>query len=156
MQMPQDFVDLLAAFAQAQVRYLVVGGYAVGVHDVPRFTKDIDLLIEPTAENVARCAQALQAFGAPAGVVQSMCDAGRDDVVWLGHAPLRIDLLQWIPGVAFAQAWERKTRVEWSGTPVWVIGLDDLIAAKVAAGRPQDKVDAQALRKVARRSGRMD
>lgn len=147
MAIPQDFVDLLAEFAQAQVRYMVVGGYAVGVHDVPRFTKDIDLLIDPVADNVARCASALQAFGAPEAVVDAMRRAGPDDVVWLGHPPLRIDLLLWIPGVVFDQAWERRVQTEWSGTPVAVLGLDDLIAAKRAAGRPQDRLDERALRK---------
>jgi hypothetical protein len=76
-----------------------------------------------------------------------MRSAGPDDVVWLGHPPLRIDLLLWIPGVVFGQAWERRVQTEWSGTPVAVLGLDDLIAAKRAAGRPQDRLDVRALRK---------
>ncbi|MBM4342154.1 MAG: nucleotidyltransferase [Deltaproteobacteria bacterium] len=147
MKIPRDFADLLEAFAAQGVQYLVVGGYAVGAHDVPRFTKDIDLLIDATPENRDRCTLALQEFGAPDAVVAAMRDAGPDDVVWLGQPPLRIDLLQSIPGIDFAQAWPRRLTLDLEGLSIEVIGLQDLIAAKQAAARPQDRRDARALRR---------
>lgn len=67
MDLPRDFKDLLQAFADAEVRYLIVGGYAVAFHARPRFTKDIDIWVEDSSDNLARLADALGRFGAPAG-----------------------------------------------------------------------------------------
>jgi len=146
MRLPRDFADLLAAFDAAHVRYLVIGGYAVGAHHVPRFTKDIDLLLDSAPDNMARSAEALTTFGAPDHIVAALRASRRDDVVWLGQPPLRIDLLQVVPGVDFDSAWERRLEAEWGGARVQVIGLDDLIASKLAAGRQKDKADVRALK----------
>ena len=144
MQIPEDFADLLAAFAQAHVRYLIIGGYALGVHSVPRFTKDIDIRLADGAENIRRCASALAIFGAPESVVGSMQTAGPDDVVWMGQPPLRIDLLQAIPGVSFDDAWNRRVTARWYDMDVDVLGLEDLIASK---GYNENKSSARAPRR---------
>jgi hypothetical protein len=66
MDLSRDFYDLLAAFGEAGVRYLLVGGHAVAAHSKPRYTKDIDVVwIDPDAENLQRVARALDPFGAP-------------------------------------------------------------------------------------------
>ena len=70
-----DFRDLLQAFADADVRYLLVGGYAVGFHAVPRFTKDLDLWVEPSADNLRSVGKALESFGAPAGTQERLAGA---------------------------------------------------------------------------------
>ncbi len=145
MALHQDFKDLLAVFAQEQVRYLLIGGYAVAFHSRPRFTKDIDLWLDPSSDNVERAAVALQLFGAPADVVETWRNAAADEIVFLGRPPVRVDLLRQVSGVDFAHAFARRDRAEWDGTPVSVIGIDDLIASKRAAGRPQDLLDVQAL-----------
>lgn len=144
-EIPQDFAELLAEFDAARVRYLVIGGYAVGYHDRPRTTKDLDLLLDASPDNVSRACDALARFGAPTRVITDLRSAARNEIVWLGNPPLRIDLLQEAPGVEFQGAWERRASDEWQGTPVQIISREDLIVAKRAAGREQDMIDAQNL-----------
>jgi predicted nucleotidyltransferase len=148
MELHPDFRDLLAEFAAENVRFLVIGGYAVGHYDRPRYTKDIDLWIGSRSENLAAVGRALESFGAPAHVVSALANARDDEIVWLGNPPLRIDFLRTIPGVEFADAWPRRVVVSWGGQEVPVIGLDDLILAKRAAGREQDLLDAKNLDRI--------
>lgn len=149
--LPPDFVDLLAAFGHAEVRYLVVGGYAVGYHDRPRTTKDLDLLLDPMPENIQRACDALLEFGAPADVAAHLRAAGPDEVVWLGHPPLRVDFLRDVPGVGFADAWARRVTDVWGGVGVCVMSVDDLIRTKRASGREQDLIDARNLERARQR-----
>lgn len=141
----QDFKDLLAAFARASARYLLVGGYAVAFHSRPRFTKDIDIWVDADPANVERVARALEDFGAPPAVVSAARTARADEIVYFGHPPVRVDLLRELPGLRFDDAWPRHVDDVWDGVPVSVIGFDDLLAAKRAAGRAQDLVDVQTL-----------
>jgi hypothetical protein len=151
MALHQDFKDLLEAFATERVRYLLIGGYAVAFHSRPRFTKDIDLWIDPVPDNVECTARALEQFGAPPDVVQAWRSAGADEIVYLGRPPVRIDLLRAVSGADFAEAYARRATGEWDSVSVSVIGLDDLIAAKRAAGRPQDLLDIKMLERAPRR-----
>ncbi|MGM0577139.1 MAG: nucleotidyltransferase [Myxococcota bacterium] len=148
MELQQDFADLLQAFADARVRYLLVGGYAVGFHARPRFTKDIDLWLDAAEANIQRAAEALTAFGAPPDVVELLRNAGSDEIVYLGKPPFRVDLFRSIPGLDFDDAYARRIVETWSGVTVSVIGLEDLIASKRETDRPQDRLDLRALRKV--------
>lgn len=85
MDLPRAFEDLLAAFAAANVRYLLTGGYAVGVHDRPRTTKDLDLLLDATPENIHRACTALADFGAPESIVSDLRTAAKDEIVGGAH-----------------------------------------------------------------------
>ncbi len=143
--LPPDFVELLAAFDRADVRYLVIGGYAVGYHDRPRTTKDLDLLLDPAPENVRRAGDALRDFGAPPGVVADLEAATGDEIVWFGSPPLRVDFLKHAPGIDFADAWSRRIVDRWHGVPVSIVSRDDLVRAKRTAGREQDLIDARNL-----------
>lgn len=145
MELPQDFVDLLLAFAEAEVHYLIVGGYAVAVHDRPRTTKDLDVLLDPDGDNLRRACLALDRFGAPGPIRDALSTASPDEIVWWGQPPLRIDLLQSAPGVDFRAAYARRMQVAFGEVNADVLSLDDLILAKRAAGRPQDLVDVQRL-----------
>ncbi|HEX4337664.1 MAG TPA: DUF6036 family nucleotidyltransferase [Polyangiaceae bacterium] len=145
MKLPPDFVDLLVEFANADVRYLIIGGYAVGFHDRPRTTKDLDVLLDADADNIAHAVAALVSFGAPDTVAKELVRATADEIVWFGTPPARIDLLKSAPGVDFTDAYGRRVEVEWSGAKARVISLDDLILSKHAAARPQDLVDAKHL-----------
>jgi hypothetical protein len=80
-------VDLLAAFADADVRYLIIGGYAVGFHDRPRATKDLDLLLADDPDNVERACRALAAFGAAPATIDALRHSQKDEVVWFGVPP---------------------------------------------------------------------
>ena len=152
LRLPRDFVDLLTEFERAAVRYVVLGGYAVGFHDRPRTTKDLDVLIDSTERNIERAAEALSAFGAPRGVVQAFRAASEDDVVWMGVPPVRIDLLRAADGVDFRSCYARRVRVAIGALETNLIGLDDLIANKQAADRLQDRADVKRLLRVRARA----
>ena len=147
--MYQDYKDLLSAFHAHGVKYLIVGGYAVIFHSQPRFTKDLDLFIKADAANAQATYAALAEFGAALQGIRPEELADRGGFFRFGHDPRGFDILPDIPGVDFEAAWER--RVEGvidpkSGLKAFFISAPDLIAAKLAAGRPQDIADAAAIR----------
>lgn len=147
MSLHPDFRDLLSAFADAEAKYLLVGGYAVGFHSRPRFTKDIDLWIGENAENLERVYRALATFGAPEEVLGQLMQLGLEEILYLGAPPLRVDIFKRIPGVCFEEAFANRVETTWDGIPVKIIALDDLIAAKQASARQQDLLDVEELRK---------
>ena len=148
----QDFNELLSIFNAHSVKYLVVGGYAVSFHAQPRATKVIDLLILPAADNAKAVYAALAKFGAPMEGLTPQDFTQRGKFFRMGREPVAVDILTEIDGVDFDRAWER--RVEGvidmaSGLRAYFISGADLMAAKIAAGRPQDVADVDALRKAA-------
>ena len=144
-----DFRDLLSALAGSNAEYLVVGGWAVGFHSEPRFTKDLDLLIGQDDANLQRVATALAEFGAPPQVLDQLRQLGPEEFLFLGAPPVRVDLLRSVPGVDFAAAYGRRVQAEWDGVSVSVIALIDLIASKKAAGREKDLRDVRLVERVA-------
>jgi predicted nucleotidyltransferase len=154
MNLPPDFKELLEEFAREGVEHVVIGGYAFAFHVEPRATKDLDLLIEGSEENRARAARALERYGAPPNVVDATRTLGETEIVYLGRAPLRVDLLRSIDGVSTADVLKNAVATTWEGTPIRVIALDDLIANKRAAGRAQDVVDVAKLERARARRDR--
>jgi hypothetical protein len=147
-----DLIDLLAAFSDSNVDYLVVGGWAVAFHSEPRFTKDLDLLIGDGDEaNLARVCEALLGFGAPGSIVEQVRTLKPEEFVYFGSPPVRVDLLRRIPGVDFDGAYARRIEAEWGGVRVSLIAKEDLISAKEAAGRERDLRDLKALRREGKR-----
>lgn len=151
MSLPRDLVEMLMAFESEEVRYLVIGGHAVSLHARPRSTKDLDLWLDPAADNMAKAERALLHFGAPRAFVDELKAAGETEIVWMGRAPARVDFLKSAPGVSFATAWARRVLAHTGGTGVWFIGREDLIANKRAVGRAVDKRDVRALEAASRR-----
>ena len=140
-----DFRDLLLAFNAAEVRYLVVGAYAVTFHAQPRFTKDLDLWIEASPDNAKRVHGALKAFGAPVEEL-TLDDLANPEMVYqIGIAPNRIDILMGVSGLGFGEAWPERVDSTYGDCPIHVISRQDLIRNKRAAGRPQDLIDLRAL-----------
>ena len=127
------------------VKALIVGGYAVAFHAKPRFTKDIDLLVEPNPDNAQRLLRALSdfGFGAVDLAVDDFTTPGR--VVQLGIAPNRVDLMTAIDGVSFADAWTGRVSGRFGAVPVFYIGKAELVRNKRATGRAQDLADVEAL-----------
>ncbi|HEX9562421.1 MAG TPA: hypothetical protein VF981_00550 [Gemmatimonadaceae bacterium] len=139
--MNRDFAEMLAGLSEAGADFMVIGAHAVGVYATPRATGDLDIWVRPTRANAARVWAALVAFGAPLHEL-TQDDLTADDVVYqIGLAPNRIDILTTIGGVSFEDAWPRRTSVALWGLTVPVIGRDDLITSKRAAGRPRDLAD---------------
>lgn len=140
-----DFSELLRLFNDNGVRYLVVGGYAVIQHSEPRFTKDLDVWIATDAANAASVYKALREFGAPLAELTEKDFAEEGYFYQMGSPPVRVDVLMGIPGVTFEEAWGRRVESPFDDLKVNFISKEDLIAAKLAAGRPQDLMDAENL-----------
>lgn len=148
MNLHPDFKDLLAEFDRFAVSYALLGGYAVSYHSKPRATKDLDLLVSGLSGNLGRVADALAAFGAPASIVESARTQGVSDVVYLGVAPVRVDILRSADGIDAESVIARAEKVSVDGVEVPIVRLEDLLANKRAAGRPQDLADVETLERV--------
>ena len=146
--MYQDYKDLLSAFHAHGVKYLVVGGFAVIYHSQPRFTKHMDLFIKADPENANAIYAALAEFGAPLQGIRPDDFTDRNSFFRFGRDPKGFDNLPAIPGVDFDVAWERRVEVvvdTATGLKANFISAEDLIASKLASGRPQDLADADAI-----------
>ena len=149
----EEFKELLSIFNARKVRYLVVGGYAVSLHAQPRSTQDVDILIASDAENARAVYGALQEFGAPLEGLVPADFAERNKFFRMGRAPVAVDILPEIDGINFEDAWRNRVEIlidPHSGLKAFFISSEDLIANKLAAGRPQDLADVAALRQAAK------
>ena len=144
-----DFKELLSLFKKYDVRYLIVGGYAVMRYTEPRFTKDLDLLVAVDEQNAEAVYGALKEFGAPLQNLLPEDFAAEGYFYQMGSPPLRVDILMSIPGVDFAEVWENRETVMVAETEMQFIAKGDLIKAKRAAGRPQDLLDLENLERLA-------
>jgi ribosomal protein L7/L12 len=147
VKLSPDHVALLSAFNEHKVRYLVVGGYAVGFHSEPRATKDLDVYIRVDEENSHAVFRALASFGAPlSGLSPADFNDGKSFFI-MGFPPERIDVLQEIDGVTFDECWaSRITAIVNSNLEIPVISAQHLVANKLAAGRPRDLLDVEDIR----------
>jgi hypothetical protein len=149
--MNPDFREFFALLIRHNVHFAVIGGVAYNHYAPPRATKDIDLWVEPEPGNVARLTAAIAEFGFPVDAIdQAALVAPGASVLMLGRVPNRIDVLTHPKGLDWARARNRRITASYDGVAIPVIGLEDLIAGKRAAGRPQDLVDALELERVAR------
>ncbi len=141
----RDFRDLLSALHGAEARFLVVGGYAFSFHAKPRYTKDLDVWVDPSADNARKTWEALARFGAPLqGIsVEDFTKAGL--IYQIGVPPVRVDLLTSIDGLEFGPCWDRRSASEFDGVPVFYLSKADLIVNKKLVARPQDLVDVRML-----------
>ena len=145
IRLAKDFRDLLHVFVAHEVRFLVVGAYALAVLGRPRATGDLDVWIEPTAENALRAHAALREFGAPLDELRP-ADLARPGIIFqIGLPPLRIDILTVIDGVAFETAWPHRLAADFDGVTASVIGRADFLTNKRATGRLKDRADAERL-----------
>jgi len=141
----QDFREFVQLLNDNQVRYLVIGGYAVALHGYPRYTKDIDIWIEMSANNATRLLAALAQFGFASLDLQAEDFMEPNQVIQLGYPPNRIDLLTTPDGVNFETAYSTKLVVDLSGVQVNFIDLENLRLNKQASGRLQDLADLENL-----------
>ena len=145
--MDKDFKDLLCAFNARNVRYMIVGGYAYARYAEPRATKDLDLFVRPDPENAPSVFSAMAEYGVPLSNTTVEDMAKPTTILQIGVAPFRIDVIFHIDGLSFDQAWETsEAALVDDEIPVRYISCENLIANKLAAGRPQDLVDVGKLR----------
>ena len=145
MPINPDYRDLFKAFNDETVKYLVVGAHAVIFYAEPRYTRDLDVLVEPSFDNAKRVWRALEAFGAPLENVSRKDFTNPEMIYQIGIEPNRIDIVMGIAGVDFAAAWANKTVSTYGKVPINIIGKQDLIQAKRASNRPQDLLDIERL-----------
>lgn len=126
---------------------MIIGGYAVAFHGYPRFTKDIDILFLNTDDNIEKLQNSLIRFGFPKKTIPAKLFKKKGDIIQFGISPMRIDLLNKIPGITFEEAEKHMARGPFGDVEVNFIGITDLIKNKIASGRPQDKVDAKILKR---------
>lgn len=145
MSTSSDFRDLLFELSAAKAKFIVVGAYAVMHYTEPRYTKDLDIWIEPTVRNAQRVRLALGKFGAPLRriTVDDLC--APDMVVQIGVEPVRVDILTNIRGVQFSAAYREAEMAQYADVRVRILSFEHVRAAKKAAARPHDLQDVEAL-----------
>ncbi len=143
--MNSDFNALLKAFNENQVKYLIIGGYAVMEYAEPRFTKDLDVWIKSDMANAVRVFKALREFGAPLSGLNPEDFTEEGAFYRMGVPPVMVDILFSLEDLSFDAAWERRRDSEDSGVTLHFISKGDLIDSKLASGRPQDLLDVQSL-----------
>ena len=141
----QDFKEFIQLLNDNQVRYLVIGGYAVAVHGHPRYTKDIDIWIEISEENAQKLVTALTQFGFESLELTSEDFQTPNQIIQLGYPPNRIDLITNPDGIDFQTCYDSKIEVTINDVPVKFINLDNLKKNKLASGRLQDLADLEKL-----------
>ncbi len=141
----QDFREFIKSLNDNQVRYLVVGGYAVAFHGHPRYTKDMDIWIEMSPDNAANMVKALQQFGFQSLDLKPADFLVPDQIIQLGYPPNRIDLHNTLTGVNFASCFDARLQIEVEGTKVNYIDSENLKRNKRAVGRHQDLADVENL-----------
>lgn len=142
-----DFRDLLRAFVESEVRFLIVGAHALAAHGVPRVTGDLDLWVQADTPNAERVWDALAKFGAPLESLSIRMDdfALPDQVIQFGLPPYRVDVLTSISGVEFQEAWDGRLDGVLYDVPVAFLGRDAFIRNKRVSGRPKDLEDIRSL-----------
>ncbi len=141
----QDFREFIKSLNAHDVRYLVVGGYAVALHGHPRYTKDLDIWIEASKSNAERLIKALVEFGFDSLELSIDDFVTENQVVQLGYPPTRIDLVTSADGIDFAGSYPKRMTINIDGLPINFIDLDSLKTNKKASGRLQDLADLEAL-----------
>lgn len=140
-----DFIDFLRLCNEHQVKYIVVGGYAVSIHGYPRYTKDLDVCIESTGDNAMKMVTVIDAFGFGSLKLTKEDFLKKNFITQLGYEPLWIDILNEMDGVSFSTAWKNRKKVNYEGVEINFIGYKELLVLKKLANRPQDIADVAKL-----------
>ena len=140
-----DFSELLNLFNRNNVKYLIIGGYAVVQYTEPRYTKDLDIWVSADTVNAAAVYKSLREFGAPLSGLTESDFAEEGYFYQMGVPPIRVDIFMGLPGIAFLRAWQNRVNIDFDDLTVSFISKEDLIIAKRATGRPQDLIDADLL-----------
>jgi hypothetical protein len=147
MPLSKDLREFLALLNSNEVEYLVVGAFAVAFHGYPRYTADFDILIRPSEPNIRRVLTTLSEFGFGAVGISKEDLLSSYDVISVGRATNRIDILSSISGIGFDDAWATRKRGDLDWIAVNFIGRDALIQNKRATGRAKHQGDADELNK---------
>ena len=145
MRLSSDLREFLELLNSRGVDYVVVGAHSLAFHGRPRYTGDIDILVRATPKNAAKLVNLLNEFGFADSGFKESDFTEPEQLVQLGHAPNRIDLLTSITGVTTDEALATKIPAQLDGIPVFILSKAALIRNKRAVGRPQDLADLDVL-----------
>lgn len=148
MKIEEDFKEFIGLLNKNKVLYLIVGGFAFSFYAEPRFTKDIDIFIERSSENAKKIIKTLEDFGFKDVGINKNDFLQADQIIQLGNAPLRIDIVTSIDGVNFDSAWNNRVKGKYGDITAFFISKTDLIENKRATGRTQDLADIEKLEKI--------
>lgn len=145
MTLPPDFKDFLKLLKSKKIKYLLIGGYAVGYHGYPRATNDMDIWIALDNVNAELMVQVLKEFGFDTPQLSKELFLEENKIIRMGVAPIRIELLTTISGVNFDECYQKKVVAEIDGIQVDIINLEQLKINKKASGRHKDLDDYENL-----------
>ena len=140
-QLPEDFKDFIKFLNEYKVRYLLVGGWAVGIYGNPRATKDIDFLIATDDENIQNLLKVLKKFGTP--IVEKSVFQEQGNVFRMGCSPIQIDIINEASGINFEDCYKKRNIIKTDEIDISVISKEDLIKNKRASGRHRDLADIE-------------
>lgn len=144
LRLTLDMLEFVGYLNEQGVRYLVVGGYALGFHGHPRFTKDLDIWIERTTENANKLAQAIAAFGISLSA-EEIAAFVKGGPIRIGRPPNLIDIIGHPDGVTFSECYLARETTIFEGLQIHFIDRSHFIANKQASGRLQDLADVESL-----------
>jgi hypothetical protein len=144
----KHFLDFLRLLESHKVEFVVVGGYAVGVHGFPRYTGDLDVFVAISRQNADRLVGVFKEFGFASLSLKPEDFLEADMVVEIGREPIKIQILTGIDGISFERCRNDRILVNVSGTPIPFIGLDSLLANKAASPRNKDRIDLEELTRI--------
>lgn len=143
----KEFREFVASLNRNEVRYVMLGGYAVAWHGHPRFTGDVDFFIGRTPENAARVVKAIEDFGLACLGISAADLLAEESCVYFGAPPWRVDIINFATGITFEDAWASRVEGDIDGTPCHIISRDLLLKNKRAIGRSKDIADVETLEK---------
>jgi len=145
MMLDKDFKEFIELLNENNVRYLVVGGYAVAFHGHPRYTKDLDVWIELSPDNADKILNALKQFGFGSLGLKPGDFLEDGQIIQLGYPPNRIDILTTLTDLKFEDCYNARVEAKIQSLQINFIDINNLKKNKRATGRPQDLVDAENL-----------
>jgi predicted nucleotidyltransferase len=154
MVLNKDLREFVGLLNEKGVKYLVIGGYAVAYHGYPRYTKDIDIWVWLNEENAQKILETIKAFGMASMHILVEDLLNPNSVIQLGMPPNRIDILTDLETLDFEACYAQKEMTNLDGLEIAFLDFDNLIKSKLAAGRPQDKVDAKKLKEKKKKSNK--
>ena len=150
MQLQQDFKELLRLFNENDFRYLLIGGLAVAMHGYVRNTVDLDLTVAADQENAERIVRGLEEFGFGTTDLSTELFTKENSLVRIGVPPVRIEILNYLEGLTFDQAFANRIERDFQGVKVYLISREDLILNKKAVGRHKDLADVEGLENISK------
>lgn len=151
MRVEPDYEELLKLFNKNKVKYCIIGAFAVAFYGRPRYTKDMDVLVEPSFENGRKICQALKEFGFGSLKISAENFTKKGTIIQLGYEPVRIDLMTSIEGCGLKEIWQGRKQGVYGKEKVFFIGLPQFIKNKKKSNRKQDQADLEILVKASRR-----